>query len=1619
MGAEQSKPRSKLADIEKEVALIRSSLRGSNRSFSRDTKNHIQENLVKYSNEVSELKGKVKSRQLEYIQKNISQTMREVLTMDSDLDKAAVETDSIVQVPQTRRISSMERPKNGLKSKNHSKSLPALTNSPTLEDIDNKLKTLRSQIKVALQSEDTTQLRVHQETLKVLATSLELIEVPEYTPLGDKKKKIETVVSAQYQRINKALREIRRNRDIKYLSKQKQKEDVMKELEIIRRELEEYDSLSRKAFKAGDHSSIRNVQQNLKRIDQRLSSVGSVDENTKTLKLQMKDKISWIGKYITEVSQKGSQPDLTKAQADYEEIIKNIASGQSRRGNNFNEKLESLHSFTYSISSLDQDDAKKRRQLLSNISESLSTLNQNQIDNANNTVNIGAVGKKRAFEEKIMDSFTNDWQILKNVILESTLTKETFHEVDNVLSDVQNSISETRRTLKRLYSRQHRPNKNLSVSVPNLAETRTSSNFLNSCSEETESVTTKVRTPPIGKSEGQIPELVNVGDEAINIRNKEKLRNEDMRFSRINEIKAQVYYIKEKFETSIQKPNLKTKLEAYITTLEEYIKSDNQVLANSAKILRSDIQDIIKNIDSSMSTYYEKLPPEYYTDIISRIEENVQKLEKTAKQFQTDRNDTGYQDTKKLLNDSKEYVETLDIPIEYDANNHRLVVLRKIENILDECERERFKREAAYVQDVTKTLENLKDRINRFSGPYKGVLYNAIEKDLNKILIDAEANINNKFISDPIVKDTEKFLNILEQRATKDQSFRQSKKKEDNEKMSALKEELQAIKNDIDDTPMNAINLFIGLNSRLDLIKLSLDQLKNLDEYIGHQKEIIYNEIETLKNVVEAKIALGQQDINQTSLEEFKTKTTEDNNKRVSEEMDKIELTLGKLKHDIIAFVGTISDKKYYELDESIMRLIVKMDDLKLAKGTSLYDRKVSLLKEIHQDEELLNRRTKETEHLTQFERDITDIENNFSRYTKSINDLGNLSEKVRILTLNLESSEYKTPLRERKKLCINRMNEMKTRIQATVNENVLMEEKLVQLKYTLESMKENFQTDKISSNDLVKQLASTKIEIEDLMDLNEIGLQQKADLLKELELIKNFVITKQTKAYKPIESSVSENKVLENSVQKELLEIEQTTKRIQNNIKLFSGISKDQNYFELNESIINAIRKLEEVKVNKEDSYHAKKVQLLDDLNYDVTWLRVKADDTEKIIQFEQDLKSIEQKGLEISVDYISDLIEKLEKCSVGDELNDRKILCLNNLKKQLSVKNSDSHTSDFSLLQSRFRELENQISNLATISSESKFREVDQSLQELFGDVQKIQFPANSEHDHRKIELLGQVQSSINFLTNESKEKRIYNDFLKDLKGLKNKLNTTTNRDSIIKIHNKLKFIQADVEKSSLKEKLKNEIHRECTILLQSYSEKINSVPKVDYIGSPNFLKDLQRNAPSGKSPLSSFELQFEKLKSEIGEMETKVEEFSGNENSEEYKDLEEELLQINVKVKKLNDFNKSENTTKKLELKERVVNCLTILDERSQDSETLLEIDKELNNLSKSLQENLPKMERENIDEKLISLQVSLGKLNNLSSSLSERRNTTIRKLLSLMRNIKQRTSNSNSEDSGTSI
>nr|XP_023020142.1 daple-like protein [Leptinotarsa decemlineata] len=1226
MGNQQVKPEEKLKYINLEVNSLRASFR---RTRSRITKTGQEEHyrhLVRYSKEVSALKGKVKEKHLTKTQENISNTVTEVLSTpvherESILDSAAIETNSIIEVPKNRRRSSSKTiPINFSPIKKSISSQNMSRHVSTLEDIDLKFKSLKPQIKTAIENKDSTQLRVHKKTIEVLATDLEMIEISEDTPLGDRKEKLVSSLTSQYQKINSAMKEIRRSKDIEFLYEQNNN-TLVRKLEEIRKELGKTDASLKEAIKGNDPSSVKAAQEDLVRINQRLSSIEVIDENTKNIKMQIVDQITWLYKYMNDSTKKGSQSDLTKAQVTYEELIKNIASGKTKNKDDIKGKLESLQSFVNTIDDVDESEEKKKKQLLININDSVSSLTGTEKKELNSEREDKSILKKKTS----VDILKEVKQFCDSVEKTIKLVKFTEQEFNNLMTILGNAVRSIETSRENISPVKPKLNKVLNYSSPDLTTSNKSQNDFKSKSNTFENVkkaekgasdlvTSKEK---MKKEQGKLDKTMK--------RETHHIRDENC-FSVVDQIRTQVNYIKEKIGEIEDDTHVRNKLASFRKTLQAYFNHNNQTIANNAKIVSLDIQKLLTNISNSQD-----LKQVYSFGKIETIHECFEHMKKVVEEFFDKKESDAFEMIIKQLLACKQYLtENKNITGEQkDEISKKLRYLMKV-----------MEKKAS----IQETLTALKEKVNRFSGAYKGVLYNKIEKDLNKIIIDASEHIDNKTISDEVTRQAEKHLKILEHRATRDQSFRRAISERpiaiDDEKIMKLRAEVENIRNDMEIVAGNDVDSFMHLKSRLDLVILELDQLKKLNENEEQMKTSIQNEVDALKIIVDAKISTALENRNILLM-----KKDEASEGKYTERLDKIERGLDELRSEIENFVGTTSDNKFYELDECAIRIILKINDMgTFPEGGELYNKKVKLSEEAMHCSKMLSQRANETEELINFERRISDIENNFDHYTKSTKDLEKLAEHIEIVKRDLQKTNFNKNLRERKQSCVEQIDNVVKKIDER-NDNEKVEATDSKTSMNIENATEK--QIKTTTEDKVHQQVMNEKQSKDTY----IG---STAFLKDIERNKIGKITTE---------------------EQELDRIEEQTEKIIGKIAVFDNSDTSEEYQQLEDDILKLNVKLNLLNIKKEDVLDDRKKDVEQKISNCLDYLDKRMQALEIISSIENELEIVNKKIKKCSTkeennklnEKLIELQVKLGRVQLDDEPNKRKMLCHKKIKNYL----------------------------------------------------------------------------------------------------------------------------------------------------------------------------------------------------------------------------------------------------------------------------------------------------------------------------------------------------------------
>ncbi|KAG5885226.1 hypothetical protein JTB14_002654 [Gonioctena quinquepunctata] len=592
MGNRHVKPEGKLKYIDGEVSGFRESIRQQEKGTSKATQEAQYQYLVKLSEKVSSLEGRVREKNLNRTQENISRTLTEVFSKpvqerESNLDSGAVETDSSVGVPMNKRHSSTRRINEIPTKKPKSSQVTMSKHVSTLQDIDMKFKSLKPQIKTAIDNKESTQLRFHKKTIEVLATDLKMIEIYDDTPIGDRKEKLVSALTSQYQKINSAMKEIQRNKGVDYLVNQ-QNNTLMRNLEEIRKELGKTDATLKEAVKNDSINLINTAKENLVKINQKLSSIEVNDGNAKQMKMQMLDQITWLFKYINESTTKGSQSDLTKAQVNYEDRMKGIARGTNKNKDDIQIKLESLQTFINTIEEKEECDARKK-QLLHNINDSFSSLceiGKKEPDVVNGD-------QERTAPRTAVDVLNEVNQFCKSMEESMRQMKFSDSEFNELVRSLENLIHSIKSTRRNISADIPKLSKKQNHSVPDLTKFH--------CIRDEFKSNSNPNTPEGMRKTGNyfdpyIPRVESINDGSPELRNGMSSKRNDNCFSAVDQIRTQVNYIKERINDIEDKSIVMNKLTTFRKILLSYFNHSNQTIANNARLVSADIQDLSKNL---------------------------------------------------------------------------------------------------------------------------------------------------------------------------------------------------------------------------------------------------------------------------------------------------------------------------------------------------------------------------------------------------------------------------------------------------------------------------------------------------------------------------------------------------------------------------------------------------------------------------------------------------------------------------------------------------------------------------------------------------------------------------------------------------------------------------------------------------------------------------------------------------------------------------------------------------------------------------------------------------------------------------------------------------------------
>ncbi|KAH1016163.1 hypothetical protein HUJ04_007432 [Dendroctonus ponderosae] len=1001
MGNNQTKIRDEeqLRSIRREVKSISTSVKLSRKNISQVNKEHIVEKLAKCTNEVSALNGRVKRKDIEGTLKNISETMEEVLSMETNqLDSGAVESDSFVNVPLSQTRSASLGSLRSIKKSANTKSIASSRSGPSLRDIEGKVEQLKFQIPTAISNRDTAQLRDHQKTIVSMTAALDMIPLNEADSLTIRRKDdLNKKLGELYRKLTRVLRQ---DDNFKNSPKTHMARSDLAQIEMA---IAKNDSLMDALLKQkyADFSQVRN---NMIEINKHLATVVIVDKEVKERVGLLSQKLSETARNLDQVmARREFDSKLTKLSESYERLMRNLEPNSNSDDTLIN--LEVLQASLESLEEIDEKSKNRKKELLSHISSSIKKITQTLEQYSDRNIVKGIVEdnvilrrnlKSNDKEFTVIDQFINYWTNVKGNFNVNAYSNLSLLRIDSVLEDMQVSINDLRIQIAKKCNTNPPSNERLSKkrsqSVPKL-NTKDSS-------DETDLIKTSAKIYSIPKHE---------------VRSNEQ-QNQSLNFNQVENIKLHVHEIKLDMNNNSNKIIIKNKLEECQNLLAEYVNDSNQAVANNAKLVLEEINEIATKI--VLENFKEKLPS---------LSKRTQNLKGTT-------NFEWVQTLKTELLQIQLDLKNLNIPSKYESllqeKAYLLNEVRANIDILDKNDSLLKKQEAERAEQLKCMLQELKGKVPNFSGISGGVQYNQIERGLNKLLLNI-GELSSKPLSNTLTQEIEKLSKILESRASQPQSFKKSTEHDTTEgehiEMLKIKNALLQLKLDIDQAAVGSIDDCLRFQTRLDLIKFELSQIVvKSNENLAKEKEIYMSETETLMKVINMKISPGK--------EPLKLKPPELSEYKANKEIEKIEQAFENIREKISNSTTEQAKHEFYQFANDIRNQKKMLERYDVEPESELYQKQANMIEGMEAYIEILEKEAADINFIFNMEKRSKELEEEFANDPQSkLPELEGELESVRIglHQYNMSSSnqiltENKLKLEHQTDLLMQKLEELK-----------------------------------------------------------------------------------------------------------------------------------------------------------------------------------------------------------------------------------------------------------------------------------------------------------------------------------------------------------------------------------------------------------------------------------------------------------------------------------------------------------------------------------------------------------------------------------------------------------------
>ncbi|XP_044272809.1 synaptonemal complex protein 1-like [Tribolium madens] len=333
--------------------------------------------------------------------------------------------------------------------------------------------------------------------------------------------------------------------------------------------------------------------------------------------------------------------------------------------------------------------------------------------------------------------------------------------------------------------------------------------------------------------------------------------------------------------------------------------------------------------------------------------------------------------------------------------------LRKLEDLKNTNPNCGTEEEKKFNQDLRK----LKEKVNRYSGTYKNVLYNAIERDLDRHLTNVDKVFKDTSVALKVKRDIENSKMILEQKSNNDQNYTTMKGKE----LTEIRQNLENVKQELTKIQPLTKEELDQLDARLTLSILALDNIK--DDH-SSERDQLYKEIKFyFARIQELQLVPKPHSV---LVEDLQQKQMEQQ-QLAARIIAEIENELEEVKPQILNFVGSETSQKFFQLDETLVNATMRLDELNLDQTSELHHLKVKLMRDIQKYSELLDERVRQAEEIEKYEKEVQVMLIKIDSFNGYFGDpeYTYLDEEIIRLKINLGKLRVNQDLVARKEECM------------------------------------------------------------------------------------------------------------------------------------------------------------------------------------------------------------------------------------------------------------------------------------------------------------------------------------------------------------------------------------------------------------------------------------------------------------------------------------------------------------------------------------------------------------------------------------------------------------------------